>query len=80
MACDYESTLLSYFTDLQGSQTRSSSRCFTASLSYFTDLQGSQTVDASTGSLISLSYFTDLQGSQTSNFSYHRTQHTGVCV
>ena len=49
-------------------------------LSYFTDLQGSQTAEIVTRQSIELSYFTDLQGSQTSNFGYHRTQHTGICV
>ena len=35
--------LLSYFTDLQGSQTVSSGMINVFELSYFTDLQGSQT-------------------------------------
>ena len=35
--------LLSYFTDLQGSQTHSHSHPSEVLLSYFTDLQGSQT-------------------------------------
>ena len=34
---------LSYFTDLQGSQTGISTRTMRYKLSYFTDLQGSQT-------------------------------------
>ena len=52
----------------------------TSLLSYFTDLQGSQTYEKIWSGEIKLSYFTDLQGSQTSNFGYHRTQHTGICV
>ena len=35
---------LSYFTDLQGSQTKAPKVCWMSTLSYFTDLQGSQTV------------------------------------
>ena len=49
-------------------------------LSYFTNLQGSQTIGVAVAALGPLSYFTNLQGSQTSNFSYHRTQHIGICV
>ena len=73
-------TRLSYFTDLQGSQTKMGVDEENTSLSYFTDLQGSQTICTIYISLYLLSYFTDLQGSQTSNFGYHRTQHTGICV
>ena len=35
--------MLSYFTDLQGSQTARLTNLFLIMLSYFTDLQGSQT-------------------------------------
>ena len=38
---------LSYFTDLQGSQTRRGYSRFRNELSYFTDLQGSQTYPSS---------------------------------
>ena len=93
---------LSYFTDLQGSQTPIPGWCGFWELSYFTDLQGSQTLQliffvisclvtlliykvlkhvvSPNNEGVKLSYFTDLQGSQTSNFGYHRTQHTGICV
>ena len=56
---------LSYFTDLQGSQTRIIIRSRNFKLSYFTDLQGSQTLESFIRAERSLSYFTDLQGSQT---------------
>ena len=59
--------MLSYFTDLQGSQTLLRNRKLTYSLSYFTDLQGSQTRVISLLNPVRLSYFTDLQGSQTSS-------------
>ena len=35
---------LSYFTDLQGSQTKEVKMSYKHPLSYFTDLQGSQTM------------------------------------
>ena len=57
--------MLSYFTDLQGSQTSllfGIQKCW---LSYFTDLQGSQTPLIRPSVSAELSYFTDLQGSQT---------------
>ena len=57
--------LLSYFTDLQGSQTSANRCCFIVKLSYFTDLQGSQTNYYRIYWKSMLSYFTDLQGSQT---------------
>ena len=57
--------LLSYFTDLQGSQTISRFYPIMYLLSYFTDLQGSQTNQTTHLQLYTLSYFTDLQGSQT---------------
>ena len=56
---------LSYFTDLQGSQTSTALRITSQQLSYFTDLQGSQTGNAESSLRTLLSYFTDLQGSQT---------------
>ena len=56
---------LSYFTDLQGSQTYSRCVCNDYILSYFTDLQGSQTSLLLLLRTRLLSYFTDLQGSQT---------------
>ena len=57
--------LLSYFTDLQGSQTNSDGSRVDKGLSYFTDLQGSQTFQLLWFLFLKLSYFTDLQGSQT---------------
>ena len=57
--------MLSYFTDLQGSQTLASDISQKFLLSYFTDLQGSQTGENGNNSFVVLSYFTDLQGSQT---------------
>ena len=45
---------LSYFTDLQGSQTSVLSTLWTFSLSYFTDLQGSQTILVTMYSIIYL--------------------------
>ena len=58
-------TRLSYFTDLQGSQTSPFSLLDEIMLSYFTDLQGSQTHLRIENYMLKLSYFTDLQGSQT---------------
>ena len=49
--------MLSYFIDLQGSQTRQSFSCALYRLSYFIDLQGSQTsycCDVSSSSLVTL--------------------------
>ena len=45
---------LSYFTDLQGSQTSANAYRTSPRLSYFTDLQGSQTGKPDVGSYISL--------------------------
>ena len=56
---------LSYFTDLQGSQTGNVIKNKSIKLSYFTDLQGSQTSKHHFSIGLLLSYFTDLQGSQT---------------
>ena len=56
---------LSYFTDLQGSQTEEVASEICDQLSYFTDLQGSQTIKRKNRCWSMLSYFTDLQGSQT---------------
>ena len=58
---------LSYFTDLQGSQTQIFHINYFGVLSYFTDLQGSQTNYGNHFICYKLSYFTDLQGSQTNN-------------
>ena len=46
--------MLSYFTDLQGSQTNKMHAIMSNMLSYFTDLQGSQTLSSSSSNHLGL--------------------------
>ena len=62
---------LSYFIDLQGSQTRFARLPTTRLLSYFIDLQGSQTHSLTFKRISLLSYFIDLQGSQTTSLALY---------